>query len=129
MLPQIPSSISNQDELNKSTVKVLSGNVSPGSGLTFDANEQPLTFDTANTVGAIFRIGSTTNPLMQMLSWPASTTNYTFAHNLNAIPYGYIVIAKSGPCDVYWGSIPPTDTEITLQITDSTQDTTIWILC
>lgn len=128
MQPIKASSIENQDSLNKSITKVFAGNVSPGNGLTFDANNQPTTFSVDNTVGRIFRIGSTANPLGLTYAWPASNTNLTIEHDLNTIPYGYIVIAKSGPCDVYWGSIIATDTNITLKNTDATKDTTIWLL-
>lgn len=128
MQPQNPTGITNQDILNKSINKILSGNVSPGNGLTFDPNGQPLTYSIDNTSGVVIRIGSMANPFALPASWPASNTDLTFAHNLNKVPYGYIVIAKSKPCDVYWGSVVATKTTITLQITDATADTTIQLL-
>ena len=62
MRPQTPATISSQDQLNKSVNQVLSGNVSPGNGLTFDTSGQPLTYSTDNTVGLIIRVGSAANP-------------------------------------------------------------------
>lgn len=130
MQVQTPSTVSNQDEYNKSVNRALSGNISPGNGNgTEDSAGQPLTFTTDNTVGRIIRVGSTANPNGLPNSWPASNTNLTIEHDLNAVPYGYIVIAKSGPCDVYWGTVAATATFITLKNTDATQDTTIWLLC
>jgi hypothetical protein len=128
MKPIIPASITNQDEYNKSIGKVLNGNVSPGNGLTFDPNGQPLTYSTDNMSGIIIRIGSLANPYSLPAHWTASNTDLTIAHNLNKVPYGYIVIAKSKTCDVYWGSIAATKTTITLRITDDTADTTIQLL-
>lgn len=122
MQPQIPGGISNQDVLNKSVNKVLSGNVSPGSGLTFDVNGQPLTYATDNVNGVMVRIGGGAPA-----SWPAANTDLTIAHNLGVKPYGFIITAKNMACDVYWGSIQPTDTNITLRCT-AVADTTILIL-
>lgn len=128
MRSQTPASISNQDQLNKSVHKTLNGNVSPGNGLTFDTHSQPLKFNPDNMSGIIIRIGATANPFSLPAAWAAANTDLTFAHNLNKIPYGFIVIAKRGPCDVYWGSIDATSTNITLKTTDATVDTTIWLL-
>lgn len=128
MQPIIPASDVDQDQLNKSIGKVLLGNVSPGSGLTFDANNQPLTYAVDNTVGRIIRIGSTSNPHSLEYFWPGNNADLTINHVLNAVPYGYIVIAKDKTCDVYWGSVIATDTTITLRNTDATADTTIWLL-
>ena len=128
MLPQIPTSISNQDNYNKSLALVLQGNVSPGSGLTFDSDGQPLTYATDNMSGVIVRIGSVSNPNALPAAWPGVGTNLTLAHNLNKVPYGIILIAKYAACDVWLGTIPPTDTDITLQTSNDATDTTIWIL-
>lgn len=130
MKVQTPSTVSNQDEYNKSVNLVMSGNISPGNGDgTEDSAGQPLAFTTDNTVGRIIRVGSTANPNGLPNHWAASNTNLTIEHDLNTVPYGYIVIAKSGPCDVYWGTVAATTNFITLKNTDATQDTTIWLLC
>jgi len=129
MQPQNPTSISNQDMYNKSLAQVLSNNVSPGNGLTFDTNGQPLTFSPDNGVGIIIRIGSSSNPFSLPANWVTNNTDLTIAHNLGKIPYGYIVIAKSEACDVYWGSMLATTTTITLRNTNAAADTSIWILC
>lgn len=129
MQPRVPTGITNQDLLNKSTNLVLAGNVSPGNGLTFDPNGQPLTYSTDNMSGIIIRIGSNANPNALPASWPSSpNTDLTIAHNLNKIPYGYILIAAYTGAIVYFGSIAATATNITLRTTDETTDTTIWIL-
>lgn len=129
MQPQTPTSISNQDEYNKSVNRVLVGNVSPGNGDgTYDSANQPLAFTQDNTIGCIIRVGSVGNPNALPNSWAGSNLDTTITHNLNAVPYGYIVIAKSGTCDVYWGSLMASLTTICLRNTDGNQDTTIWIL-
>lgn len=129
MQPRVPTGISNQDTLNKSVNTVLAGNVSPGNGLTFDSNGQPLTYSTDNMSGIIIRIGSNANPNALPAAWPSSpNTDLTIAHNLNTVPYGYILIAAYTGAIVYYGSIAATATNITLRTTDETTDTTIWIL-
>lgn len=129
MQPQTPAAISSQDELNKSFYRVLVGNTSPGNGDgTQDSAGQPLAFSIDNMCGRIIRVGSNANPNALPNFWSGSNTNTLITHNLNKIPYGYIVIAKSDTCDVYWGVVPATLTEITLKNTDGTQDTTIWLL-
>jgi len=124
-----PSQTLNQNTQNVSVASALNGNVSPGNGLTFDSNGQPLTYQQDNMVGIILRVAATGNAVKAPQSWVAANTDLTIQHNLNAVPYGYIVIAKSKTCDVYWGSIQPTAMAITLRITDASADTTIWILC
>lgn len=130
MQVQTPSSVSNQDEYNKSVNRALSGNISPGNGNgTEDSAGQPLAFTTDNTVGRIIRVGSRTNPNGLPNHWSASNTDLTIEHDLNLVPYGYIVIAKSATCDVFWGTVPATVTFITLQTTNANAETTIWLLC
>lgn len=128
MQPQTPSAGTNQDLLNKSFNKVLSGNVSPGNGLTFDTNGQPLTFSTDNQSGVLIRIGASGNPLGAPYAWVAANTNLTIAHNLNKVPYGFQVVSKSKTCDIFLGSVLPTTTQITLQCTDATADVTVFIM-
>lgn len=128
MRPMVPAATTGQDILNTSVHKVLAGNVSPGNGLTFDANGQPLTYNSDNMTGGIIRIGSQANPHGLANSWTGSNVDTDIRHNLNKVPFGYVVVAKSKVCDVYWGSVAATKTDITLRITDSTVDTTIWFL-
>lgn len=129
MQARTPTGISNQDLLNKSVNQVLSGNVSPGNGLTFAAGDgTPLTYSQDNMSGIIIRIGSTTNPNGLANQWAAANTNLTFAHNLNKVPYGFILIASYAATQIFWGTVAPTATNITLQATVVTTDTTIWIL-
>lgn len=36
-------------------------------------------------------------------------------HNLNRVPVGYIVMSKTGACDIYTGSVAPTSLTITIR--------------
>lgn len=129
MQPTIPTPTLDQHTQNVSVAQVLSGNVSPGNGLTFDTNGQPLTFSTDNQSGILLRIGAHGNTLGTSSSWPATpNTNLTIAHNLNKVPYGCHVISKSAACDVFLGTIAPTAMNITLQCTSSSADTTVFVM-
>lgn len=127
MRPQVPSDISNQDALNKSVNKTLNGNLSPGTPTSFDVTGYPKSFDIDN-MGQCIRIGSVANPNALPNAWTANNTDLTIKHDLHKVPFGVIVIFKTAPADVYFGTIPPTDTKITLQTTNDTTDTTVWIL-
>lgn len=128
MQPITPSGQSNQDQLNKSFYKVLVGNTSPGNGLTFDTNGEPLTFSTDNMTGIIIRIGSLANPNGLPAHWTANNTDLTIAHNLGKVPYGILLLYATAATTVFFGTVPATDTTITLQTTNDTTDTVIWIL-
>jgi hypothetical protein len=128
MKPLQPTPTLDQHTMNTNLAKVLTGNVSPGNGLTFDTNGQPLTYSTDNQSGILIRIGATGNPFGAPYSWPASNTNLTIAHNLNKIPYGFHLVSKNKACDVFQGTILPTAMNITLQCTDATADTTVFIM-
>jgi hypothetical protein len=128
MQPTKASSIGSQDQLNKSISLVLAGNVSPGNGDTFDANGQPLTFTQDNMSGILIRIGSLVNPNVLPAAWTGNNTDLTIAHNLGKVPYGVIVIAKYAAADVWFGTIAPTDMNITLQTNNDATDITVWIL-
>lgn len=129
MRPQTPATISSQDQLNKSVNQVLSGNVSPGNGLTFDTLGQPLTYSTDNTVGLIIRVGSAANPNALPNFWAGNNTNTTITHNLGKVPTGFIVVGKFAAADVFFGTVAATTTTITLQTTNDATDISIWILC
>jgi hypothetical protein len=129
MQPRVPTGITNQDLYNKSVGQVLAGNVSAGNGLTFAASDgTPLTYSTDNMGGVMIRIGSTANPNALQYVWPAVSTNLTITHNLNKLPYGFILTASYAATEIFWGTIAPTTTEITLQTSNASYDTTIWIL-
>lgn len=129
MQPRTPTGITNQDLYNKSVGQVLAGNVSAGNGLTFAASDgTPLTYSTDNMGGVIIRVGSLANPNAQQYAWGGNLTNLTITHNLNKLPYGFILIASYSATSIIWGTIAPTTTQITLQTTNSAFDTTIWIL-
>lgn len=128
MQPTQASSISVQDHFNKSINRVLAGNVSPGNGLTFDANGQPLTYSQDNMSGIIIRIGSVTNPNALPAAWTANNTDLTIAHNLGKVPYGVIAIAKYAAADVWFGTVAPTDMNITIQTNNDATDMTVLIL-
>lgn len=131
MQAQTPATISTQYQLNNSVNQVLSGNVSPGNGLTFDAQGIPETYSTDNMTGIIIRIAQSANPFGLPIAWPATiNTPVTFAHNLNKVPYGFIIINITGEGNVYWKPDvnPPTLIDITLYCTASDIDVTVWIL-
>jgi len=128
MQPRTPTGITDQDLYNKSVGQVLAGNVSAGNGLTFAADGTPLTFSTDNLGGIIIRVGSISNPNGQQFHWTAANTNLTITHNLNKLPYGFVLIASYAVTNIFWGTIPPTTTQITLQSSAVTEDTTIWIM-
>jgi hypothetical protein len=128
MQPITPTPTLSQDQLNKSVGQVLSGQVSPGNGLTFDINGQPLTFSVDNMSGVLIRIGASGNALGTEYQWPADNTDLIIAHNLNAVPYGFIVVAKSKACDIFWGSVLPSLMDATLQCTDASADVTVFVL-
>lgn len=129
MQPRVPAGTTNQDLYNKSLQLALAGNLSPGNGVTFAASDgTPTTYSTDNMSGTIIRVGSITNPNNQTYHWPATNTNLTITHNLNAIPYGFILIASYAATNIFWGTVAATSTQITLQSSAVTFDTTIWIL-
>lgn len=128
MQPITPTPTLPQDDLNKSLNKVLTGNVSPGNGLTFDTNGQPLTYSIDNQSGVLLRIGAVGNPVGAPFAWTGSNTNLTIQHNLNKVPYGFHIVAKSATCDVFWGTIQPTLMNITLQTTNDAADVTIFVM-
>lgn len=123
-----PTPTIEQHDLNVSVTKVLAGNVSPGNGLTFDTNGQPLTYSTDNQSGILLRIGAVGNPHGAPFAWVASNTDLTIQHNLNKVPYGFHLVSKNKACDVFQGSILPTKMNITLQCTDATADVTVFVM-
>jgi hypothetical protein len=128
MKPISPTPTLDQHTQNTNVVKILTGNVSPGNGLTFDPTGQPVTFSTDNQSGLLVRIGSHANPYGVPASWGASNSDLTIAHNLNKVPYGFYVVSKNKTCDVFLGTMPPTLMNITLQCTDATADVTVFIM-
>lgn len=129
MQPIISSGVSSQNEFNQSLSQVLGGNVDFGSPTgIFDANGQPLTFTPDNMNGIVIRIGSVSNPNALPAAWAGNAVDLTIAHNLGRVPYGFIVLAKYAAADVYYGTVPPTSMNITLQTTNDATDITIFIL-
>jgi hypothetical protein len=118
-----------QATINTNLDLVLTGNVSPGNGLTFDSGGAPLTYSPDNTVGCIIRVGSLANSNALPNHWAGNNVDTIITHNLNRVPTGFIVIAKWGSMDIYYGSVAATKTTITLKTTYSGVDSTIWILC
>jgi hypothetical protein len=128
MQPRKATSISNQDTYNKSLSEVLAGNLGPGNGITFDANGYPLTYSQDNMSGILIRIGSLANPNGLPASWPGNNIDLTIAHNLGKVPYGVIAISKFAAADVWFGTISPTDKNVTLQTNNDATDMTVWLL-
>jgi len=126
---QQAATISNQDQLNKNLTRILNANITAGNPLTYSAIDgSPLTFNQDNISGIIIRIGSNANPNGLPASWPGNNVDLTIAHNMGRVPYGIIVIAKWASTDVFFGSIAPTDMNVTLQTTNDATDTTILLL-
>jgi hypothetical protein len=127
MRPQKPSSIGAQHIQNISFDKVLRANVSMGAAATFASDGSPATFSQDNTDGVMIRVASNANPLGIVQFWSGSNTDTTVVHNLGRVPIGYYVTKKSKTCDVYDGSVLPTDANITLRCTDGSADTVVYI--
>ena len=124
----VPTPTIEQHTVNTNFALVLNGNVSPGNGLTFDSNGQPLTYSTSNQSGILLRIGAAGNPHGAPFAWVTSNANLTVQHNLNKVPYGFHLVSKNKSCDVFQGTILPTAMNITLQCTDATADITVFVM-
>lgn len=126
MRPQNPSRISDPHEVLVSVNRVLLGNVSMGNATGFDSTGQPTAYQQDNTDGTMVRVGSNANPNALPNFWTSGPTIIT--HNLGRVPIGYYITRKSKTCDVFDGTVASwTETVISLQITDDTADTTVYI--
>lgn len=128
MQVQAPTSLSIQDQYNKNLYRALAANLTAGNPVTYAADGSGLTFSPDNVSGIIIRIGSLANSNALPNHWAGNNVDLTIAHNLGRVPYGIILIAKWASTDVFFGTVAATDTEITLQTTNDTTDTTILIL-
>lgn len=128
MQPQIPTSLSNQDEFNKNLARVLANNLTGGTATSWDASGYPLTYKQDNISGCIIRIGSLANPNALPNAWVGNNVDTTITHNLGKIPYGFIVIGKFATADVFFGTVAPTEKTVTLQTTNDATDITILLL-
>lgn len=58
----------------------------------------------------------------------APNTAFTVNHNLNRLPSGYWIMQKSAACDVYFGGVAATKTQLTLKATTATTDLVLFIV-
>jgi hypothetical protein len=61
------------------------------------------------------------------VTFAAPNTDQTITHNLGRLPAGYIPMQKTAACDVYTGTVPATDSQITLKGTVAT--TVVLFIC
>ena len=128
MQPQKPGVLLNNQLQHTSVAKVLSANVSIGSAATYSSGGVPTSFNQDNGDGIMIRVAFVANPLGLPNVWTGNNTDTTITHNLGRVPIGYYVAKKTQSCDVYDGSILPTDSTITLCNTNGTgADTVIYI--
>lgn len=127
MRPMNPSALANPLILATSVHKTLRGNISKGSGITFDTAGQATLFQQDNTDEVMIRVGSTTNPNVLSNRWYATNADVLIVHALGRIPIGYYIVRKSITCDVYDGAAEWTTQTITLRITNDAADTVLAI--
>jgi hypothetical protein len=128
MQPIKPGVLLNNQLQHTSVAKVLDANVAIGQVATYDSTGTPDSFTQDNGSGIMIRVGDTSNPFALPNAWIGDNTDTTIIHNLGRVPIGYYVAKKTQSCDVYDGSILPTDSTITLCNTNGTgADTVIYI--
>lgn len=126
MRPQDPAKVADPHIISVSVNKVLLGNVSMGNPIGFDTSGQPSQFTQDNTDGVMIRVGANANPNSLPNFWVSGPTLIT--HNLGRVPIGYYITRKNKTCDVFDGTVASWSlTKISLQITDITADTTVYI--
>lgn len=91
MQPTKPGVMTDNLLQHQSLARVLSANVSLGSGETFDSTTgYPLTFKQDNGEGILVRVGPS-GPT----NWAGANTITVIPHNLGHIPIGYIIARMS----------------------------------
>lgn len=125
MKPIAPNAQISVMQVLQSMYRTFAGNIGFGSVATYDGIGVPLNYTTDNTNGNMIRVGNATSTIPQ--KWTTPTSDTIINHSLGRIPVGYIVFRKSGPIDVYTGTVPWTETTICLQATVNTVDTHIYI--
>lgn len=126
MNPQNPARIADSQLVAVSFHRTLTGNVSMGNAVAWDSTGQPSEYTQDNTDGAMIRVGSNANPNALPNFWTSGPTIIT--HNLGRVPIGYYITRKDKTCDVFDGTVASwTETVISLEITDDTADTTVYI--
>lgn len=128
MQPQNPSSQPNIMQSLTSFYKVLRGNTGFGTPTKFDGAGNGTEFNVDNMAGQLVRIGSNVNPDTLPNFWAGTNAATTVTHNLNRLPIGWIVMRKSGACDIYQPLTAPNTTKtIILYTTDDTQDVLVFV--
>lgn len=109
---------------SQSVYKSLNGGISIATGHSTDANGVYNTFDTTNGSGKMVRIGASGST--EPLKWNAGTSQVTITHQLGTKPTGFHVTDLDGDARV-WRVGTPTNTSITLQISNNAINATVYI--
>ena len=107
----------------QSVDKVLSAGIDMGEATGVDSSGVYNTFKQSNSTGVLIRVGA--NGSTEPVQWDSSGA-VTVNHALNRQPIGFKLVDKDGAVDVYRTAVP-TDTQIQLQTTDKTINTTVYI--
>ena len=67
------------------------------------------------TFGKVGEVGNIQGVWATVVTPIVPDTDFTVTHNLGQVPVGYLLMSKSGACDVYTGSVASTSTTITLR--------------
>lgn len=110
-----------------SVVQALNGNVEVATAIGVDSNNWANNFAPANMTGVSIRIGATGNLSPAGYQWAASSADLQISHGLGRVPIGFLVIYKNKTCDVWAGTTKPDNQFLTLQTSDASAETTIWI--
>lgn len=88
----------------------------------------------ARVVNGNISFGDGTSPDNVSGTWLSTTTpgtpgtDFTLTHNLGRVPVGYWIMQKAVAVDIYDGSTPATETDITLQATVGTVAIRIFVV-
>lgn len=108
----------------QSVYKALNGGISIAIGRGTDASGVYNTFDTTNGSGKMVRIGAVASS--EPLKWNSGTSQATIIHQLGTKPTGFHVTDLDGNA-VIWRVGTPTTTQITLQISNTAINATVYV--
>jgi len=108
-------------------VTALNGNVEVATAIGVDLNNWANNFAPANMAGVVYRIGAIGNIAPSGYQWGAANTDLQISHGLGRSPIGFLVVYKNKTCDVWAGTTKPDNQFLTLQISDASAETSIWI--
>ena len=108
----------------QSVFQCLKSGISLAAGNTTDSNDVYTTFNTDNGDGIMFRIGAAGSGLTN--EWDSGTSQVVLNHALMRLPIGFIVCDLDGNA-VIWRAAESTTDVMTLQISDTTVNATVYI--